>query len=137
MIKTAEEFQEATYEQQAEYIQSMMRQIKYDENGQPTNLISRLYESTVKSQILQPIWNWYNNFYFIKPKPKYVPYKIAKKGWRLKGVISKTTGNIYTITAISIDSKACVLINNNWWSLKDMFKHYTWEDGTPFGELMQ
>jgi len=135
MAITAELFKRMTSKQQAKYIMTTLSKVEYDSHGYATNLMFYCYVNKAYKKTLKPDWNWRRYFYFIEPK--YIPYKVAKIEWRLKGVINKRTRVVDTITAIDTNSDMAILVNGIWLRLDYVFKNYTWEDGTPFGELAQ
>jgi len=135
MAITAKLFKRMTFKQQAKYIATVLDKIEYDDKGQPTNLFFHKYSSSEELQTKRPIWAWKIYFYYIKPKQEYVPYEKVKAEWRGKGIKSKVNGIIHTIIAIDTNSDICVLVDGSWFRLEHLFKHYTWENGSPFGEL--
>lgn len=85
----------------------------------------------------EPIWDWDSLDYRVKPEPEYVPYDSVLEVDRDKWVKKKGSSVLSKITALDLDDAVCVRVEYDWVSLKDLFEHYTYEDGTPCGKKVQ
>ena len=83
-----------------------------------------------------PVFDWYNCDYRIKPEPKYRPFKNQEECWNemLKhqplGWIKNECGNIFNIIAIFKES---IKLNECSTYYSDLCKQFKFIDGTPFG----
>lgn len=77
---------------------------------------------------------WYSLWY--PAEEKYKPYAKPDLAWLGKNVKAKADGETAMISKItySIRGEFVNLSNGIMFALGMMFDHYTWEDGTPFGE---
>lgn len=83
-----------------------------------------------------PIWEWARYEYRVKPEPKYVPYNSVSEVDRSKWVKRKDTTILRAIIKIDTSAKNCVYIEgSNWYSLKEFFEIFEYEDGTPCGKM--
>ena len=93
-----------------------------------------------------PVFDWYNCAYRIKPEPKYRPFETQEECWEemLKHqpfgwVKSKKSGHHFSIGSVLWDKEfddvfvtfACDGMLGR--SSKSMFEDFTFDDGTPFG----
>lgn len=92
-----------------------------------------------------PSFDIVSHEYRIKPKPKYRPFANAEECWQemqkhqpfgwVRGNSSgyyKHINNLFT-NNISFQETEIAASGNFEWSLSDLFKSYTFADGTPFG----
>lgn len=110
----------------------------YEDGKKIQWLIKGEYEDNWKdiSPSREPIWNWPECDYRIKPEPKYVPYDSVSEVKKHKWVLHKGNKVLYRI--IAIDSKdSTVQLAIGWFNLKELFEYYTYEDGTPCGKLVE
>lgn len=94
------------------------------------------------AEIENPKFNTSPEFYRIKPKPKYRPFKNQEECWQemhkhpdFGWVKNKNNKDYYNITKIyKIRSEfAIVLIDNCEYTLNEAFNGFTFTDDTPFG----
>lgn len=80
---------------------------------------------------------WYSLWYPVEEK--YKPYAKPDLAWLGKNVKAKAGGKTTMISKItySIRGEFVNLSNGIMFTLGMMFEHYTWEDGTPFGEVVR
>lgn len=78
--------------------------------------------------------------YRIKPESKYRPFKDAEECWKemLKhqpfGWVKNNLFNYYAqITVVDIKEKTMAVDSNKGWKLINMFKEFTFADGSVFG----
>jgi hypothetical protein len=78
---------------------------------------------------------WYSLWYPVEEK--YKPYAKLDLAWLGKNVKAKADGKTTTISKITYSTRGefVNLSNGIMFELGMMFDHYTWEDGTPFGEV--
>ena len=87
-----------------------------------------------------PMWDWSNNDYRIKPEPpepKYVPYDSVTEVDKDKWIKNKGNGILSRIMGIDANEALCVRLIGGWRTLKDLFEYYTYEDGTPCGKKVE
>ena len=84
-----------------------------------------------------PVFDWYNYDYRIKPEPKYRPFKTQEECWQemmkhqpFGWIKSKITKQIYCIGVVAEEEMYCF---NDFWNYQDAFEQFTFIDGTPFG----
>jgi hypothetical protein len=79
--------------------------------------------------------NWYSLWYPVEEK--YKPYAKPDLAWLGKNVKAKAGGKTTMISKITYSIRGVFvnLSNGIMFELGMMFEHYTWEDGTPFGEV--
>jgi hypothetical protein len=79
--------------------------------------------------------NWYSLWYPVEEK--YKPYAKLDIAWLGKTVKAKAGGKTTMISKITYSTRGefVNLSNGIMFELGMMFEHYTWEDGTPFGEV--
>lgn len=114
---------------------------KYDEDGECINIESR---STTHADIWgensNPEWDWDYYDYRLIPEPKepvYKPYEKVDEAWLGRTVKAKD-GSIDTIIlAIQHTNNKVWIANDGQWGLEYLFRHFTWQDGTPFGEIAE
>lgn len=97
--------------------------------------------------ILEPEWQWGENDYRIKPEEKYRPYKdtdelkadffkdcpdMGKRHRPAIWVVSDT-GNEYEICGFSTGGEWVYIHNAGAYTLEDLFKSFTYLDGSPCG----
>ena len=101
----------------------------------------------------EPLWNWGDTDYRVKPKPKYVPFDTAeeffeaqrKHGYRLigidDGIITDDISPKAHDISITLDGHVFLHIEGNWnhdcsylGVLEDLFEDYKFIDGTPCGK---
>ena len=77
--------------------------------------------------------------YRIKPETKYRPFKDADECWQemqkhqpFGWLKDKNDGHLTLITVVD-DEDMMALSGNKGWDFLDIFKTYTFADGTPFG----
>lgn len=80
----------------------------------------------------------YPSNYRIKPEPKYRPFKSQKECWNemlkhqpfgwLKG-----TSNEALYSILEVTNEGCVFAYGPLMPFNDVYKYYTFADGTPFG----
>ena len=77
---------------------------------------------------------WYSLWY--PAEEKYKPYAKPDLAWLGKNVKAKADGETAMISKITYSTRGefVNLSNGIMFALGMMFDHYTWEDGTPFGE---
>ena len=92
-----------------------------------------------------PVFDWYNCDYRIKPEPKYRPFQTQEECWKemhkhsdFGWVKCKYTGNLASIGNISEkkDKKLFITWTTNEgynFLASDVFNEYTFTDGEPFG----
>ena len=92
-----------------------------------------------------PVFDWYNYDYRIKPEPKYRPFQTQEECWKEMHKHSdfgwakcKYTGNLASIGNISEkkDKKLFITWTTNEgynFLASDVFNDYTFTDGEPFG----
>ena len=92
-----------------------------------------------------PVFDWYNCDYRIKPEPKYRPFQTQEECWKemhkhsdFGWVRCKYTGNFASIGNISEkkDKKLFITWTTNEgynFLASDVFNDYTFTDGEPFG----
>ena len=92
-----------------------------------------------------PVFDWYNYDYRIKPEPKYRPFQTQEECWKemhkhsdFGWVRCKYTGNFASIGNISEkkDKKLFITWTTNEgynFLASDVFNEYTFTDGEPFG----
>lgn len=92
-----------------------------------------------------PVFDWYNCAYRIKPEPKYRPFQTQEECWKemhkhsdFGWVKCKYTGNFASIGNISEkkDKKLFITWTTNEgynFLASDVFNEYTFTDGEPFG----
>lgn len=92
-----------------------------------------------------PVFDWYNCDYRIKPEPKYRPFQTQEECWKemhkhsdFGWVRCKYTGNFASIGNISEKKDKKLFITwatNEGYSFlaSDVFNDYTFTDGEPFG----
>ena len=92
-----------------------------------------------------PVFDWYNYDYRIKPEPKYRPFQTQEECWKEMHKHSdfgwakcKYTGNFASIGNISEkkDKKLFITWTTNEgynFLASDVFNDYTFTDGEPFG----
>ena len=92
-----------------------------------------------------PVFDWYNYDYRIKPEPKYRPFQTQEECWKEMHKHSdfgwakcKYTGNLASIGNISEkkDKKLFITWTTNEgynFLASDVFNEYTFTDGEPFG----
>ena len=83
-----------------------------------------------------PAWDWAHREYRIKPEPKYVPYDSVLEVEKDKWFKETITGMLYRITQLD-PNDSTVRLALGWNSLEDLFRLYTYEDGTPCGKLVE
>lgn len=97
--------------------------------------------------ILYPNFNWDRNKYRIKPSPKYRPFESAEECWNemlkhqpfgwVKGKTDEVYLSIGYVTATDEEDEPPLIYINEDGSLErssdQMFNHFTFADGTPFG----
>lgn len=95
-------------------------------------------ESELQWRSCEPLWNWIDCDYRVKPEPKYVPYDNVTEVEKDKWVKSKSKGILSRIVGLDAsDSDGAVGLHyGGWCSLKELFEYYTYEDGTPCGKLV-
>ena len=78
---------------------------------------------------------WYSLWYPVEDR--YKPYAKHDVAWLGKNVKAKSDGKITVISKITYSTRGefVNLSNGIMFGLGMMFDHYTWEDGTPFGEV--
>ncbi len=78
---------------------------------------------------------WYSLWY--PAEEKYKPYAKPDLAWLGKNVRAKADGKTTMISKItySTTGEFVNLSNGIMFTLGMMFDHFTWEDGTPFGEV--
>ena len=131
MIKTAKEFKKATLKEQLKYMAYLKKKVKYDDNGDPTNLMCIVLKDMTAIDVIGAEWDWTSCFYFVRPE--YVPYKKAKPKWIGSVVGMITESGSYVIDGIVFNREPEILINNIFYSLEEMFVKFVWPDGSPFG----
>lgn len=77
---------------------------------------------------------WYSLWY--PAEDRYKPYAKPDLAWLGKNVKAKADGETTTISKITYSTRGefVNLSNGIMFTLGMMFDHYTWEDGSPFGE---
>lgn len=77
---------------------------------------------------------WYSLWYPVEDR--YKPYAKPDLAWLGKNVKAKADGETTTISKITYSTRGefVNLSNGVMFALGMMFDHYTWEDGSPFGE---
>lgn len=99
----------------------------------------------------EPVWDWDNCLYRVKPEFKYRPYEnIEEMLEDIKKRLNETFWDIqhpvfpgmwlkhkdYEVEEMiaGVDSvKSEILLGKNWTKLSIVFNHFTYLDGTPFG----
>lgn len=78
---------------------------------------------------------WYSLWYPVEEK--YKPYAKPDLAWLGKNVKAKASGETTMISKITYSTRGefVNLSNGIMFELGMMFEHYTWEDGTPFGDV--
>lgn len=86
---------------------------------------------------------WNNTEYRIKPEPKCRPFKNKEECWQemqkhqpFGWIINIITEKLRMIEAVDKSEDTDnfpICINGSWWELAQVFKKYTFADGTPFG----
>ena len=86
---------------------------------------------------------WNNTEYRIKPVPKYCPFKDVEECWQemqkhqpFGWIINIITEKLRMIDAVDKSEDTDnfpICINGSWWELAQVFKKFTFADGTPFG----
>ena len=84
-----------------------------------------------------PVFDWYNCAYRIKPEPKYRPFKSQEECWQemhkhpdFGWVLAKDSKIMYHICVVGI---GYVLIDSMSPIFSEAFAEYKFTDGTPFG----
>ena len=84
-----------------------------------------------------PVFDWYNCDYRIKPEPKYRPFQTQEECWKemhkhsdFGWVIAKDSKIMYHIYVVGT---GYVLIDGMSISFSETFAEYEFTDGTPFG----
>lgn len=85
-----------------------------------------------------PLWDANADKYRIKPEPKYRPFSNAEECWKemekhqpFGWVKNKDTQSFFLCKAVG--NFTSVGIENNPYTYDEVFKFYTFADGTPFG----
>lgn len=86
-----------------------------------------------------PLWNWDNFDYRVKPEPRCVPYDSVFEVDRSKWVKDKDDSRdvLYMIDSIDVDYKEVHLAAIGWIGLCGLFNDFVYEDGTPCGKLVE
>ena len=86
-----------------------------------------------------PVFDWYNCDYRIKPEPKYRPFKTQEECWQEMhnhsdfGWLTRIdTGNFEHINTVC-QEKIRFAVSIEYYRYEDAFKYYKFPDGTPFG----
>lgn len=86
----------------------------------------------------------YQDYYRIKPEPKYRPFKDAEECWKemekhqpFGWVKDKKDGHHALITAVDDDTCGMSLNENAAWSLSGIMNLFTFADGVPFGAKLE
>ena len=84
-----------------------------------------------------PVFNWHENSYRIKPESKHRPFKDAEECWQemqkhqpFGWIKDKEDGHYTLITCV--DDRVCLNAYSDW-SMSDVMDYYTFADGEPFG----
>ena len=86
---------------------------------------------------------WNNTEYRIKPAPKYRPFKDVEECWNemqkhqpfgwIIGIITEKLRMIDAVDKSEDADNFPIYINGGWCELAQVFKKFTFADGTPFG----
>lgn len=105
----------------------------------------RTKQGTISTRIpnewaeMDEIGFWNGIEYRIKPESTYRPFKDAEECWQEMqkhqpfGWIKGKENGYYTFITAVDDNDDKSLSGNSGWSFRDIMKHYTFADGTPFG----
>jgi len=91
----------------------------------------------------EPIWNWLEFDYRIKPTPKYRPYSKVNGDWLGRKVIYKKTDSELEMLISTIMKNNKILLSGSdgityykhYIYFEEFYNDYTWADGSPCGEL--
>lgn len=93
--------------------------------------------------VTDPMFNWVNCKYRIKPEPKYRPFKNSEECWNemLKHhpfgwLRAKENKNVALIGNVYMDKEVWIVWTTNerdLYSASEIFNNYVFADGTPFG----
>ena len=91
-----------------------------------------------------PLWNFENYDYRVKPKPKYVPFDTPDEfleAQRVHGEVLEDKKNGVKMTAYVNKNGivACAKFFSNTWmvsSLQNILRDYRFKDGTPCGKII-
>lgn len=122
---------------------------RYYAGGLINDLVSHFKDGAIRIfDKVRPFWGnievafaengmWYSLWYPVEEK--YKPYAKPDLAWLGKNVKAKAGGKTTMISKItySIRGEFVNLSNGIMFTLGMMFEHYTWEDGTPFGEVVR
>lgn len=85
-----------------------------------------------------PVFDWYNCAYRIKPEPKYRPFKNQEECWEemhkhpdFGWVRLKINSSLYHIDTVGGNN--LIHIDNAYKGLKAVFQSFEFTDGAPFG----
>ena len=89
-----------------------------------------------------PVWDWHNWEYRIKPEPNYRPFRDSEECWQemqkhrpFGWIKDKNDGHYAMITKVNadFDKKHIAISGINIWTLSETMCDYTFADGEPFG----
>lgn len=85
----------------------------------------------------EPLWNWRDQNYRIKQKPKYISFDFSDAESLIGKVIkSKNSKNIFLITGYDV-SENYFIVGNTTQNFKTLFENCEFLDGSPCGKLNQ
>ena len=122
-------------------IEILINEYQYNDEGDEIEFTTWVSDN-------DPDWNWVDQSYRTKPEPKYKPYEFTLENLKhLLGNVIKSKNkdddwpylinsiNISdTVTPIKIVYKNGKVVNI---SLQTLFEEFTWEDGSPCGEIIE
>lgn len=79
----------------------------------------------------EPVWNWNDTDYRVKPEPKYVPFSFEDAEFLIGKIIRRRVKNLIISIYYCDDERASGI------SYKDLLENYTFLDGSPCGKLKQ